>query len=301
MSDRIFVTGGTGFIGSHLLRQLVEGEYHVVALIHSRQLPNDGWPAEVETMGGDLTDIETLPDLVDISRVFHLAGQGSVGDSINRPERTFAVNTEGTHNLLEKVRTAGVDELVYLSSAAVYGEPVDLPIEESHPAGGIHPYAASKLAGEHFVEAFGNTYGIDAATARGFNVYGPGQSSDQLIPTIIQGVREDGPLQLGNISPSRDFVHVADVVSGLMAISENITSDYRVYNIGSEEETHVRDVVDLLLDILNAGDVDIVSSSGGRDTNLEISRMVADCTRLKGIGWSPQYGLHNGLKDTIRK
>lgn len=301
MSDRVFVSGGTGFIGRHLLRRLVGEGHQVVALVHSRRLPDDDWTPEVETVSGDVTDIETLPDLDDISRVFHLAGKGSVSDSIARPARTYEINTGGTHNLLEKVRTAAVDEFVYLSSATVYGNPVNLPIDESHPVSGIHPYAASKLAGEHFVEAYANAYGIKAATARGFTVYGPGQSSDQLIPTIIEQVHEGGPVRLGNISPSRDFVHVDDIVTGLSTIAENLTSDYRVNNIGSEQETTVEKVVESLLDEMEAGDIDVISSSSGRDADVEIARMASDCTRLKELGWSPQYGLQTGLRDTIRE
>lgn len=300
MSDSVLVTGGAGFIGSHVLGELEEAGYAVTALTHASSLPDRARIATTETVDGDITRLETLPTFEPYDAVVHLAGAVSVGDSLDDPKRTYEVNTTGTVNVFERAREGDVETAVYVSSAAVYGVPEELPITESQSVEPLHPYAASKLAGEQVAKATANAYELDVAIARPFTTYGPGQRSDNLIPQVISQLREGvDVLELGNLSPTRDFVHVQDVASAVRILIDSERPTTGVYNVGSEQETTVRDAVEYIRKLMGS-DAEIRSTQK-RHERVEIPRMVSDCTRLKNLGWQPEFDFESGLEHTVNQ
>ncbi|GAA0249490.1 NAD-dependent epimerase/dehydratase family protein [Haladaptatus pallidirubidus] len=300
MSDSVLVTGGSGFIGRHVLKELESAGYSITALTHSSSLPDYPEITTAETVSGDITRLETLPAFDSYDIVVHLAGIVSVDESLRNPKQTYDVNTTGTVNIFERSREGNVDVVVYISSAAVYGIPEQLPISETHPVDALHPYAASKLMGEQIAKATSNAYELDISVIRPFTTYGAGQQSDNLIPEVISQLQEGvSVLELGNLSPTRDFVHVRDVASAIRTIIDSNQATMDVYNVGSEQEVTVRKVVEYIQELMDS-DAE-VKSSDKRDKKVEIPRMVSDCSRLKNLGWQPTVNLESGLKQTIKQ
>lgn len=299
MSEHVLITGGTGFIGSHLANRLAQTNRQITVLEHDTGTNKGDLAEDIQTVKGDITERSKIPSLQEFDSVYHLAGVVSVSESLEKPYLTYSVNTEGTQNILERARNDCVDDFLYLSSAAIYGQPEQLPIGESHPIQPTHPYAATKAAGENLVRGYGAAYDLDTTIARAFTVYGPGQSEDHLIPTVIEEAISGGPIRLGNMYPTRDFVHVEDVVSALETLTSQDTK-YDVYNIGSGQESSVRDVVETILNELGTPELETISEDIGRSSEVEIERMVSDNSRIREIGWAPKYDLRKGIKDTVQ-
>jgi UDP-glucose 4-epimerase len=299
MSENILITGGTGFIGSHLANKLNTDNRRVTVLTRERG-NNVDLPKDIQTAFGDVTSQKSLPSFEQFDVVFHLAGIVSVSGSIENPQQTFSVNTAGTQHVLEQCRMDDVDYVFYLSSASIYGEPEELPINEEHPVRPTHPYAATKAAGENLVLGYGAAYNIETTIVRAFTVYGPGQAEENLIPAVIKQAQIKNQIQIGNTEPTRDFVHVTDLVSAIEALVVQEKTEYDIYNVGSGQENSVRDVVKTILEELNKRDLKVISEGDGRSSEVEISRMVSDNTRIRGLGWKPEYDLRKGIANTVQ-
>ena len=294
----ILVTGGTGFIGRNLVKTLHDGN-HSVAILSRNLSSSIDIPNDVTHYAADITSRSSLPSFTEFDTVIHCAGQVSVSDSLANPVDTFEVNTFGTQNILEKSRDGEVDNFIYISSAAVYGKPNILPMKETSETQCLHPYASSKLAGEHLLHSYVNSYGITGTVARCFTAYGPGQQSNNLVPEVIEQINSgSSELTLGNLEPTRDFVHIEDICSGIKKLLGSGASDFSVYNIGSGIETSVGDIVNMIIDEFD-NDITIKSTSGGRSEDIEINRMVADITKLKSLGWQPCYTPKEGISQTV--
>lgn len=300
MSERIIVTGGTGFIGEHLVSKLAREGKDVTVLKHSQTLSESVQTSDIRTDEGDITEFDKLPSFEEYDTVVHLAGKVSVSDSIKNPRNTFKANIHGTENVLERARLDDINKVLYLSSASVYGDPESLPISEEVTTSPLHPYAASKLAGENMVEAYTHSYDMNSVSARVFTVYGPGQKSDNLVPEVIQQLeRGVDVVELGNIEPTRDFIYVKDVAKAIITLLNNLEEGYDVYNIGSGNENSVEKIVRQLL--IAKGSTATIDSSTGRKDDIEIERMVSDSTKLRNLGWEPEYDLEKGIRATIRE
>ncbi|ELZ39418.1 NAD-dependent epimerase/dehydratase family protein [Halorubrum tebenquichense] len=299
MSENVLITGGTGFIGSHLVRELNTNNRRVTVLARERDA-TEHFSSDVQSIFGDVTFRNTLPSFEQFDAVFHLAGVVSVSGSIRNPQQTFSVNTTGTQNVLEQCRIDDVDHFVYLSSASIYGEPDRLPISEEHPIQPTHPYAATKAAGENLVQGYGAAYGIETTIIRAFTVYGPGQTEQNLIPTVIRQAQTKDRIQLGNMEPTRDFIHVSDLVRAVEMLTTQEEPKYEIYNVGSGQEHSVGEVVETILKELDKTELKVISEGTGRSREVEISRMVSDNSRIRDLGWSPKYDLEAGIVDTIR-
>lgn len=298
MPERVLLTGATGFIGRHLVERLLRDGHRVTAMVHETPLPDVDSRSGLSTIRADVTDYETMTQIGEHDLIVHLAGAVSVASALENPRDAFDVNTAGVQNVLERARADGVEAFVYASSAAVYGPPDQLPVSERSAVAPNHPYAGSKLAGEHLVESYSRAYGIDAATVRPFTTYGPGQPADSLVAEILrQATAGASEIRLGNLYPTRDFVYVEDVVDGIAAVIDALDESYEVYNIGSETEHSIAEVVEYVLDLTDS-EADIVSRDGRSDA-VEIERIVADCTKLRATGWSPQFDLRDGLEETL--
>jgi len=300
MSERILITGGTGFIGEHLVSKLSGSENNITVLRHSQPISESVQTSDIRMVEGDITEFDKLPSFEEYDTVVHLAGKVSVSDSVENPRNTFKTNIHGTENVLERARLDDINKFLYLSSASVYGNPESLPISEEVTTSPIHPYAASKLAGENMVEAYAHSYDMNSVSARVFTVYGPGQKSDNLVPKVIQQLEMGVDIiELGNLDPTRDFIHVEDVSEAIITLLDNLKEGYEVYNIGSGDEFSVEEIVRQL--IIAMGSTATIDSNTGRKDNIEIERMVSDCTKLRNLGWEPEYDLEKGTRATVRE
>jgi nucleoside-diphosphate-sugar epimerase len=292
--ERVFVTGATGFLGSHLIDRLTNRGAAVSVLVRGQpdRIARD-WP-RLCVVRGDLNH----PFLIsDASTVFHLAAISHVGRALKNPRQTFETNTSGTLTVLEAIRqSSSVERLVFVSSAHVYGTPLYVPIDEGHPVQAREPYAASKLAAENFVSAYSSAYGIPIVIARLFNTYGPRQNPDFVIPSIINRALTQESLTLGNLTPTRDFTYVDDVVEAFMRLAE---SGEGIYNVASGVEVSIETLVARVGEILGKPLTFSSQREQRRSAAVEIERMWADISRIKALGWEPRVSLIDGLTKTI--
>jgi nucleoside-diphosphate-sugar epimerase len=290
---RVLVTGARGFIGKYLVAGLLEQGADVIGLTV------DAGPAgdRIRWVKGNITDPASIKGICDdVDTVLHLAAISNVDASIRDPMRTINTNTMGTANLLEEARTGGVRKFVYSSSAHVYGVPQYLPVDEAHPTVPREAYAASKIASEQLVEAYANSYRIDFAILRPFNVFGAGQDPSFLIPGVISQALNNGIIRVGNTDPTRDFLYVDDCVSGFLCIGDRGTG---IYNIGSGEDRSIASVVEKIRDLVDPGMRVESDESRKRAGKVEIPRLCADVSRLKALGWTPAVGFDEGLARTV--
>jgi nucleoside-diphosphate-sugar epimerase len=236
-------------------------------------------------------------ELAGADLVFHLAGNASGTVSVDRPRFDFETNAQGTFNLCEALLAADVRRLVYLSTAMVYGTPRTCPIGEHHQVRPFLPYAASKLAGEHLVSAFGHSFGLSVTIGRAFTLYGPGEDPSRAGGEVSQFLRwhlNGLPIPAtGDIdAKTRDFCHVDDLVQALLLLADS-GADGETYNIGSGTETSLRELV-YLLEVVTGRKAELHSD---RTVAEDTYRMVADISKLRGLGYAPRRSLDAGVAD----
>jgi UDP-glucose 4-epimerase len=293
------VTGGAGFIGSHLVEHLVAGGAPVTVVDNlstgSLEHLQTVLP-KVKLVLGDLGDLLRLKrvDLNDYACVFHLAANSYIPPSVANPPFDFHENLYNTFALLEDLRqTTNPPRLVNVSSAAVYGNPVSLPIRETDPTVPIAPYGVSKLAGERYVAVYSQLYGIQAVTVRLFSIYGPRQRKQVVYDFFSKLRTSPGRLEiLGDGSQARDFTYVADVVQALLLVATMAPNRGEVYNVASGTTHTIAELVEACCQVCGLTP-DIVYSGRVRPGDAE--KWVVDITRLKELGFEPRAKLEKGL------
>ena len=292
--DTVFVTGATGFLGSHLVECL--GHRGAAISILARRRP-DRLAKEIPGLNVVRGDLSHAFSISDASTVFHLAAQPHVVHALDDPAQTFETNTAGTITVLEAVRRSpAVESFVFVSTAHVYGTPRYVPIDEEHPVHAQEPYAASKLAAEAFISAYSTAYGMPTVIARLFNTYGPRQHPDFVVPSIIRQALTHDSLTLGNLTPTRDFTYVDDVVEALLRLAD---AGEGIYNVASGAEVSIEALVTHVAQILDKPITVASQRAQRRSAAIEIDRMWADISRIKALGWQPHVGLRDGLTRTI--
>ncbi len=302
---RWLVTGGAGFIGSHLVETLVASGEPVRVLDNFSTGRWENLSAvrdQIEVIEGDIRDPLAVQQAVEGAEVVaHLAAIVSVERSLQNPQETMDVNTGGTLNLLEAARQAGVSRFLFASSAAVYGDHSELPLREDLPLRPLSPYAASKVAGEALCHAYRAAYGLPTVILRFFNIYGPRQdpcSPYSGVISIFAGRMRDGrpPIVYGDGLQTRDFVYVGDGVAALIRAGKQDGAVGAVVNVARGEETSVLRLVTLLNQTLGAAlEPEFAPPRAG-----EIRRSAGDPRRARSIlGWQPTVGLAEGLARLI--
>jgi UDP-glucose 4-epimerase len=293
----VLVTGATGFVGPYLVKELHKKNalIKVLTMNKSKKRLEDA----ITLLHGNITDPGSLQNIMkDIDIVFHLAAVSNVNYAIAHPTETFETNATGTLNLLEEARKNDVGKFVYISSSHVYGVPQYLPMDEKHPIDPHEPYAASKAAAEMLVKIYGLNYGLKTTIIRPFNMYGPGQSGDFIIPSIINQALKRDIIEIGNLSPTRDLLYITDAIEGMLTIAQHGEG---TYNIGSGKETSIKEIVETIINIIDPAKKYVSIESRRRSNAIDIPRMCADISRLKKLGWSPVIDLKEGLMKTIRE
>lgn len=253
----VLVTGGAGFIGSHLVDRLVNDGYRVRVIdnLSTGNLSNIKGHIDnkkIEFVQGDITDLEVVKKSVDgMDAILHLAAVVSVPFSVANPKFTYEVNVNGTTNLLAALAHQKVGKFVFISSCAVYGEPKYFPIDEKHPTNPISPYAESKLFGEYYTLGFHENRLLKSAALRFFNVYGLRQGLNDysgVITKFVDKIKQGSPLTIyGDGSQTRDFIHVSDIVNAIVACLENENAEGQIFNVGSGRETSIEQLACTLL------------------------------------------------------
>ena len=297
-NKNVLVTGATGFVGPYLVRELLERKARVKVLTPGKVRNLTGLEDKITLVRGNITYPGSLENVVkDADIVFHLAAISNVNYAIAHPKETFEINATGTLNLLEEARKNEVSKFVYISSSHVYGVPQYLPMDEKHPVNPHEPYAASKAAAEMLVNIYALNYGLKTTLIRPFNMYGPGQSQDFIIPSIINQAFKKDVIELGNLTPTRDLLYITDAIEGMLTIAEHGEG---VYNIGSGIETSIKEIVEKIINIIDPSKKYVSIESRRRSNAVDIPRMCADVSKLKNLGWSPVVDMEEGLMKTIK-
>lgn len=297
---RVLVTGGAGFIGSNMVDRLLEIGSRVVVLDNFQAGKNEnltGVLDRVELVDGDVRDKNAVKKAISgVDTVFHFAGNASVPNSVDNPEYDFETNACGTFNLLKASLDSGVQKFVFASSAAVYGNPVYTPMDEKHPLHPVSPYGASKLAAERMGIAFKETYGFPFAAIRIFNTFGFRQPR-YVIYDFIRKLRQN-PKRLevlGDGNQVRDYCHVSDMVSAFIMVAE---CGEGVYNAAGGQPISIRELAELIVARISPG---AEITYGGKTWKGDINILIADITRLRGLGFEPKVSLKKGegLEDML--
>jgi dTDP-glucose 4,6-dehydratase len=305
----VLVTGGGGFIGSHLVERLVLDGASVRAFCHYNSRADGGaidWleesvRAEVEVVFGDLRDAESVASaLAARDCVFHLGAQIAVPYSFENPRDFFETNVLGTLNVALAARDADTARVLHMSTSEVYGTAARLPMDESHSLEPRSPYAASKLAAEKLMASFARTYALPVVIVRPFNTYGPRQSARALVPAIVTQALTADRLALGALHPTRDLLYVGDTVSGLVAAAESSVAGGRAIALGTGREVSVQRVAAMVMKLVGR-ELDIsLDEDRLRPNESEVDRLLCDPTLAHAkLGWSASVDLEEGLALTI--
>ena len=309
LDKKILVTGAGGFIGSHLTEILLSKGAKVTALVRYNSRSDFGFlnrlskkgENNLEIIQGDLRDYYSVDKAVqNQDMVFHLGSLIAIPYSYSNPWDAFETNVKGTLNVLTAVKEHRIQKLIHTSTSETYGSAQYVPIDEKHPLQGQSPYSASKIAADKFAESFWLSYNTPVAIIRPFNTYGPRQSSRAVIPTIISQALYKGSIQLGSLSPKRDFTFVYDTVDAFIKIAESDKTVGEVINIGSNSEISIKEIADKIIKIIDSSISISTFEERQRPESSEVTRLLADNTKAKELlGWEPKYSLDNGIDLTI--
>lgn len=304
---RILVTGADGFIGSHLVEELILQGHEVRAFVMYNSFNSWGWldhsPAKVresmEIFAGDIRDPHGVKEAMKgCGVVMHLAALIGIPYSYHSPDTYVDTNVRGTLNVVQAARELGVEKVIHTSTSEVYGTARFVPITEEHPLQGQSPYSASKIGADQIALSFYTSFGTPVAVVRPFNTYGPRQSARAIIPTVITQIAGGSrTLKLGALHPTRDFNYVQDTVQGFIAAAEAERGVGEVVNIGSNYEISIGDTVRLIAEVMGA-EVEVETEDIRlRPEKSEVERLWADNAKAKALfGWEPRYGGREGLK-----
>jgi UDP-glucose 4-epimerase len=251
---------------------------------------------QIEVFNNCVTDFNRVEEAVDgTDTVFHLAANASVPKSVEEPLHDFSVNAEGTTNLLRASVINDVDQVVFASSAAVYGNPEYVPIDETHPLEPDSPYGASKLAGEKLGFAYNSTYDLDFRAARIFNTYGPRQSRYVMYDFIEKLKQDPSELEvLGDGEQIRDYIYVTDTVRALQYICVRGESD--AYNLAGDSSVSIAELAEMMVELIApAAEIHYTGNTWKGD----IKRLKSDTTKLDQLGFEPSVSLSSGLQKLI--
>lgn len=298
----VLVTGGAGFIGKHLVRKFIELNYDVTILdnfSNGTSKFRDEVSDDVEIIQGDIRNIETVSKAVKNKEVIvHLAASINVIESIEKPLIYHETNSTGTLNILFSAKYSA-KQMVFASSAAVYGNPKELPVSVDHPTNPLSPYAASKLSAEAYCRAYSNIYNMSCTILRFFNVYGPGQVSNSYSGVINKFItrlsNNKPPIINGDGKQTRDFIYVSDLVDAIIGVIGY--HSLGVFNVGTGRGISVNDLAEKLMKIMDKGDFRPIHTEPNAS---EVENSWADISVTKEIfGFMPKISLEEGLRKTF--
>lgn len=298
---RILVTGGAGFVGAPLSRALKKRGHGVLVydnFFNGKRENVEG----LDVVEGDVRDYDLLQKTLSEWKpavIFHLAALHFIPYCDAHPVETVEVNTLGTATLLDLLRKQEAERVISISTAAVYS-PSDTAHSEDGPVGPLDIYGLSKLQMEGLLKLYHFQTGRSAINVRLFNVYASNDTNPHVLPDILKQIPVGDEIELGNVEPKRDYIYVADVVEGLIALMEyDAVETYKCFNLGTGKEYSVTEIVEALSEILGR-DLRILSHSS-RQRKTDRGHLLADNRRIvRETGWRPRFSLRRGLEETLR-
>lgn len=305
MSDRILVTGGAGFVGSSLVRRLLEDGCEVSVVDNHLSGPLENLASvrdSIRFVEGDVNDAELLARVFREFRpqhLYHLVGDTFVPSAYRQPERFVRVNIDGTLSVLRAAARFGLERMLYVSSTEVYGRVVEQPIREDAPLAPVNTYAVTKLAADRLCHTFHLEHDVPVVIGRIFNCYGPRETQPYVVPEIIRQLDRGREVMLGELRARRDLTYVDDTARGLMALMASDLPNGEATNIGSGESIDMASLVMLCAAIMGRDDVQL-RSDPKRMRRFEIEDFRCDARRIhQATGWRPELSLELGLERTI--
>lgn len=308
-NKRVVITGGAGFIGSHLVDalQAMGNQVTVIDNLSSGKSENLRVNSNLTFIEGDVRDINLVKKITKKSDIiFHLAeyipnsnyGPGHVIKySVEDPYTNLDICVKGMLNILECAKQS-TTKIVYTSTAAVYGEPFEIPVKETALPNPLSPYGVSKLAAESYCKVYSQMYDMPITIARLFNVYGPRQKKYVMYDILRKLKCDDSKLEiLGNGDQQRDFIYVKDVVEGLITLSVIEEGCGNIYNMGTGISTSIKQLIECMINIL---DVNPIINFTDQTWKGDIYALIADTKKINDIGIFPKYGVKEGVKELIK-
>lgn len=309
--SNILVTGADGFIGSHLVEQLVKKGEKVRAFTYYNSFNNWGWLDtldkeildEIEIFQGDIRDPNgVLTALKGIDTVYHLAALIAIPFSYHSPDSYVDTNIKGTLNVLNAARELNTKRVLVTSTSEVYGTAQYVPIDEKHPFQGQSPYSATKIGADRIAESFYRSFDTPVTIVRPFNTYGPRQSARAIIPTIMtQLLAGKETIELGSLTPTRDFNYVLDTVNGFLEIAKSDKTIGEEINIATSNEISMQDLADELIRQINPKAKIITTEERLRPEKSEVNRLLGCNKKIKTLtNWEQKYTFEQGIAETIK-
>jgi NAD dependent epimerase/dehydratase len=304
----VLVTGADGFIGSHLTEMLLSEGCKIKALSQYNSFNNWGWLEqlkdlnEIEVLSGDIRDPHYCLEITKgVDLIFHLAALIAIPYSYVAPSSYVETNISGTLNICQAALQNGCQKIIHTSTSEVYGSALYVPIDEKHPLQPQSPYSASKIGADNMAMSFFNAFNLPLTIARPFNTYGPRQSARAIIPSIISQIASGSKvIQVGDLSPTRDFNYVQDTCKGFVEIAKSDQTIGEIVNIGSNFEISIKDTFELIKKIMNSNVQFEVDPQRIRPQKSEVSRLWCDNSKIKQLtGFKPQFSMEYGLTKTI--
>ena len=290
------VTGGNGFIGHTLVRHLLD-EGNDVKVIDIK--PIKFTHPKLEFVKKSVLD-DIKPDMKGCDAVYHLAAELGVINSDKKPLNTLSVNIDGTVNVFKCALNTNVKKIVYTSSSEVYGEPRELPIKEESSKSPVSIYGVSKLTAEMYAYGYVKEYGMNINPVRLFNVYGPGQGFEWVVPIFIQKVlNNESPELFGDGTQVRCFTYITDIVSGIETVMKKGAKG-EAYNIANDEQTTMKELAEMIIKVSGKSMKPKIVGFGKstRTREREIMKRIPSIEKLKSLNWKPDVGIKEGIKKT---
>ncbi|MGZ7118724.1 MAG: SDR family oxidoreductase [Methanobacterium sp.] len=300
-NKKVIVTGGLGFIGSHIVERLHHNNEILIIDDEStgkkENIRNMDF-SKIDTTLGSITSVNLDEIFEGCDYVFHLAAQTSVPKSVDDPFTTNEININGTLKVLEASKNTGIKKVVFSSSSAVYGETKSVPISENTPINPISPYAISKISGELYCKAYNELYGLSTISLRYFNVFGPKQDPNSqyaaVIPIFINKIlKNERPVIYGDGEQTRDFISVKNVVDANILAAES--KETGAFNIGLGKSTSINELFEIIRNITGKD----IQPKHEKERQGDIKHSVADISKANLIEFNPDVDFKHDLKQTI--
>lgn len=310
MIKKVLVTGADGFIGSHLVEELIKDGYSVKAFVYYNSFNTWGWldtfPKDlldqIEVFPGDVRDPNAVREAMrGMDAVCHLAALIAIPYSYYAPDAYVDTNIKGTLNILQAARDLKLERVLVTSTSEVYGTAKYVPIDENHPFQGQSPYSATKIGADRLAESFYRSFDLPVSIVRPFNTFGPRQSARAVIPTIITQLlagREE--IKLGSLHPTRDFNYVKDTVRGFVEILKSDRTIGQEINIATQKEISIKELALELIRQINPEAGIVCENERLRPGKSEVERLLGSNRKIMELtNWRPQYTFGEGIAETI--
>jgi len=299
----VLVTGGAGFIGSALVRKLLEKEYEVTVLDDLSTGLRDNLPKsnQLKLVTGDVRDFELVSTIVrGHQNVIHLAAQAFIPLSYQQPLEIAEVNAIGSINIFKACLNHAIKRLVHISSSEVYGSAKYTPMDEQHPLRPHSTYSAAKAAADMWAQTLHWEHKLPVVILRPFNTYGPRESLPYFIPEMIRQCLKEPVISVGNLETSRDFTYVDDTVNAMITTLETQNIEGEIINLGTRKTRKMKEILDIIKKELGVEEKDVVVDKS-RLRPKDVETLITDNSKARKIlGWTPTTAFEDGIRRTIK-